>query len=327
MMRIGALLLSTALAFPLLAQQPSPVVAPGAALETLFDAGVFTEGPAAAPDGTIYFSDITGSSRSKEAGHIMRFDPRSGAVTVYRSPSGMANGIIFDGEGRMIVAEGADFGGRRVTRTDMTTGRSEVLASMFEGRRFNSPNDLTVDAGGRIYFTDPRYVGHEAIELPVMAVYRIDPDRTLAMVAANAGKPNGIAVSPDQKTLYVASGDNGATGPLPKGMTPLPGRSAILAYDLADDGTATFRAVLAPQGADGLTVDRDGNVYAAAGGKGVLVYAPDGRELAQIPTPVSTTNVEFSRGAGPSYLYITGGKGLYRIRMNARGYHPGDVDR
>lgn len=321
---IGALLLAIAVAAPLAAQQPPAVVAPGAALETLFEGGVFTEGPAAAPDGTIYFSDITGSARSTEGGHIMRYDPRSGAVTFYRSPSGMANGIIFDLEGRMVVAEGADFGGRRVTRTEMTTGRSEVLAALFEGRRFNSPNDVTVDARGRIFVTDPRYVGREPIELPVMGVYRIDPDRTLTMIAADAGKPNGIAVSPDQKTLYVASGDNGATGPLPQGLKTLPGRSAIVAYDLGEDGSATFRAVLVAEGADGLTVDREGNVYAAAGAKGVLVYAPDGREIARIPTPVSTTNVEFSRGDGPSFLYITGGKGLFRIRMNAKGFHPAD---
>jgi gluconolactonase len=321
--RVPALLLAI-LPLAIVAQPAPSIVTTGAALEMLFDGGVFTEGPAAAPDGTIYFSDITGSSRSRSAGHIMRYDPRSGAVTVYRSPSGMANGIIFDLEGRMVVAEGADFGGRRVTRTDMASGRSEVLASLFEGRPFNSPNDVTVDARGRIYFSDPRYVGREPIEQPVMAVYRIDPDGSVRMVVSDAGKPNGVAISPDQKTLYVASGDNGAFGPLPKGMAPLPGRSAILAYDLAEDGTTTFRSVLAPQGADGLTVDTAGNVYAAAGSKGVLVYATDGREIAQIATPVSTTNVEFSRGEGPSYLYITGGKGLYRIRVEARGWHPAD---
>ncbi len=143
-------------------------------------------------------------------------------------------------------------------------------------------------------------------------------------MVTDAGKPNGLAVSPDQKTLYVASADNGATGALPKGMAPLSGRSAILAYDLADDGTAKFRSIFAPQSADGMTVDSEGNVYAAAGSKGVLVYAPDGREIAAIPTPVSTTNVEFSRGTGPSFLYITGGKGLYRMRMEVKGYHPAD---
>jgi gluconolactonase len=322
LVRIAALLLLAAAAHSF-AQTPS-IVAAGAALETLFEGGVFTEGPAAAPDGTIYFSDITGSARSKDAGHIMRYDPRTGAVSVYRSPSGMANGLIFDLEGRMIAAEGADFGGRRVSRTEMASGRSEILAALFEGRYFNSPNDVTIDAKGRIYFTDPRYVGREPIEQPAMGVYRIDPDGSLRMVAADAGKPNGIAVSPDQKTLYVASGDNGATGGLPKGLVPLPGRSAIVAYDLGEDGSLKFRAVFAQQGADGLTVDSDGNVYAAAGSKGVLVYAPDGREIAQIPTPVSTTNVELSRGGGPSYLYITGGKGLYRIRVNAKGWHPGD---
>ena len=87
----------------------------------------------------------------------------------------MSNGIKFDAQGRMIVAEGADYGGRRVTRTDMCTGRSEIIAAMYEGRRFNSPNDITIDLKGRIYFSDPRYVGHEPIEQPLMGVYRVDP--------------------------------------------------------------------------------------------------------------------------------------------------------
>src|SRR5688500_7949967 len=143
-------------------------------LEKIFDGAVFTEGPAAAPDGSIYFSDITGSAKSKEAGHIMRYDPKSGTVTVFRSPSGMANGLAFDQKGRLVVAEGADHGGRRVTRTDMISGKSERLAWAWEGKLLNSPNDLTIDARGRIYFTDPRYVGPEPIEQPVQAVYRID---------------------------------------------------------------------------------------------------------------------------------------------------------
>ncbi|HUP49591.1 MAG TPA: SMP-30/gluconolactonase/LRE family protein [Thermoanaerobaculia bacterium] len=300
------------------------IIAPGATLETLWEGGVFTEGPAAAPDGTIYFSDITGSARSREAGHIWRYDPRDGTVRIYRSPSGMANGIAFDEQGRMIVAEGADFGGRRVTRTDMASGRSETLAAVHRGRRLNSPNDVTVDARGRIYFSDPRYVGEEPVEQPVQGVYRIDPDGSLHLVIADAGKPNGLAVSPDQKTLYVAATDNGATGALPPGISAAPGRMAILAYDLAPDGTAKFRQVLvdlAGRGyADGLTVDRAGNIYCGCGPLGVRVYSPGGSELAHVPTPAPATNVEFGRGDDRRSLYVTAGGGLYRLRLKSEGF-------
>src|SRR5947208_12311067 len=140
-------------------QGPNAIVPPGAKLEKIFDTGVvLTEGVASAPDGMVYFSDITFSHVAKdktgaiEAGHIWKLDPKSGKVTVFRSPSGMSNGIKFDAQGNMIVAEGADFGGRRVTRTDMKTGKSTILAGMFEGRPLNSPNDLTIDEKGRIYF-------------------------------------------------------------------------------------------------------------------------------------------------------------------------------
>jgi sugar lactone lactonase YvrE len=117
----------------------------------------------------------------------------------------MSNGIKFDAKGDMIVAEGADYGGRRVTRTDMKTGKSFIIAGMFEGRPFNSPNDITIDERGRIYFSDPRYLGHEPIDQPVMAVYRRDADGSIHRIITDAGKPNGVCVSPDQKTLYVVS--------------------------------------------------------------------------------------------------------------------------
>ena len=133
------------------------IFAPGARLEKLFEGGHLTEGVAAAPDGTIFFSDITFTTETgMQAGHIMRFDPKTGKSTVYRSPSGMSNGLKFDAAGRMVAAEGADYGGRRITRTDLGTGKATILAGLFEGRPFNSPNDVTIDQMGRIYFSDPR---------------------------------------------------------------------------------------------------------------------------------------------------------------------------
>lgn len=317
------------------AQGKKAIVPEGAKLEKLFDDGVvLTEGVAVAPDGMVYFSDITFSHVSKnkkgeiEAGHIWKFDPKSGKTTIFRSPSGMSNGIKFDAAGNMIVAEGADFGGRRVIRTDMKTGKSYIIAGLFEGRPFNAPNDITIDEKGRIYFSDPRYLGHEPIDQPVQAVYRIDTDGSIHRIITDAGKPNGVSVSPDQKTLYVVSNDNGTTGigRLPKDAPTHKGRMALLAYDLAEDGTAKFRKVLvdyAPQdGPDGLVCDVEGNVYAAVRDEtrpGICVYSPTGTEIAYIKTEIPT-NVGFGRGDESRTLYITAGKSLYRIRLNVEGY-------
>lgn len=333
--RILAVALASVL-IPVASAQDNPIVPASAKLEKLFDQGLaLTEGCAAAPDGSVYFSDITFTAVSRdagkpvEAGHIWRFDPMTGKAVIFRSPSGMSNGIKFDAFGNMIVAEGADFGGRRVTRTDMKTGKTYIIAGLFEGRPFNSPNDITIDERGRIYFSDPRYVGHEPIDQPVQAVYRIDTDGSIQRIITDAGKPNGVCISPDQKTLYVVSNDNGlfGIGRVPKETPLYKGRMALLAYDLAADGTAKFRKVLvdyAPQdGPDGLVVDVEGNLYVAVRDEtrpGIYVYSPEGKELAYIRTAELPTNVGFGRGAEAQRLYITSGVSLYRIRVNKQGY-------
>ena len=299
-------------------------------LETLFTGGVLTEGAAAAPDGTIYFSDITFTrTAGMQAGHIMKYDPKTGEVSVYRSPSGMSNGIKFDVRGNMIVAEGADFGGRRVTRTDMKTGKSVIIGNFYNGRQFNAPNDISIDLKGRIYFSDPRYVGHEPMEQGVMAVYRIDPDGSIHQIITDAGKPNGVCVSPDQKTLYVVSNDNGNFD-IFQFSQDLPfhkGRMALLAYDLSPEGTATFRKMLVdyyPQdGPDGLVVDAEGNLYVAVRDQtrpGIYVYSPEGKELDYLRTPDLPTNVGFGRGKEIKTLYITSGDKLQRVRTKKPGY-------
>ncbi|MBY0512791.1 MAG: SMP-30/gluconolactonase/LRE family protein, partial [Gemmataceae bacterium] len=185
-----------------------------------------------------------------------------------------------------------------------------------------------------VYFSDPRYLGHEPIDQPVQAVYRVDPDGSVHRIITDAGKPNGVAVSPDQKTLYVVCNDNGTTGigrlkstgnmvlePTRKGLM------ALLAYDLAPDGTAKFRKQLvdyAPfDGPDGLVCDAAGNLWVAVRAEnrpGIAVYSPDGKELAFVRTELPT-NVGFGRGAEAKTLYITAGKSLYRIKVNAEGYH------
>lgn len=308
----------------------------GARLELLFDgACALTEGVVVAPDGRVFFSDITfshkcaGEDGGIQAGNIWVLDPITKQATIYRSPSGMSNGLKFDAQGRLLAAEGADYGGRRVVRTDLKTGRSTIIADSFEGRRLNSPNDITIDEKGRIYFSDPRYLGHEPVEQAVQAVYRIDTDGSIHRIITDAGKPNGVAVSPDQKTLYVVSNDNGSFG-IERDPVDLPlakGRMALQAYDLAADGTAKFRETLVDylpeDGPDGLVCDKEGNIYAAARDltkPGVHVYSPKGELLAYIATEVPT-NVGFGRGAEAKTLYITAGKSLYRIRLKKEGYH------
>ena len=331
----------TAMASPICAAEP--IVPAGAKLEKLFEGIVLTEGVAVAPNGLVYFSDITFSHQAIEedgsihAGHIWVFNPQTKQTKIFRSPSGMSNGIKFDAHGRMVVCEGADHGGRRVTRTDMKTGMSYIVAAMYEGRKLNSPNDVTFDEKGRFYFSDPRYLGHETLDQPVMGVYRVDIDGSIQRIITDAGKPNGVCVSPDQKTLYVVSNANGTTGieqlakPEDKDgasvSTPLrKGHMALMAYDLHKDGTASFRKTLVdyyPQdGPDGLVCDADGNLYVAVRAEnrpGIVVYDPDGKELAYIKTEVPT-NVGFGRGADANLLYITAGSSLYRIRLNRQGY-------
>ena len=305
------------------------ILAPDAELKELFNGAHFTEGATVAPDGMVYFSDITFTDQTDmQAGHIWKHNPETGETTVFRSPSGMSNGMEFDAQGRLVVAEGADFGGRRITRTDMETGKSEIIAGLYNGKPFNSPNDLVIDEQGRIYFTDPRYAGHEPVEQPVFGVYRIDPDGSIHLVVTDGGKPNGVAVSPDQQTLYVISHDNGAMGSFPDEVPLRKGRMALLVYDLSPEGTATFRKTLvdyAPQdGPDGMVVDAEGNLWVAVRDEtrpGVRAYSPEGEELAYVKTPDKPTNVAFGRGKTSKTLYITAENCLYSIQTMKEGYH------
>lgn len=320
------------LVLALTAQPPNDlaILDPEAKPEQIFSGGVLTEGVTSAPDGTIYFSDITFTHASgMQAGHIMKFDPKTGKLSTFRSPSGMSNGLKFDAQGRLLAAEGADYGGRRITRTNMDTGKAEILAAMYEGRPLNSPNDITIDEKSRVYFSDPRYLGYEPVDQPFMAVYRVDPDRSIHRIITDAGKPNGVCVSPDQRTLYVVSNENGTTGigRVPETAPVLRGRMALLAYDLAADGSAKFRKVLvdyAPEdGPDGLVADVEGNLYVAVrrvSRPGIVVYTPEGKERAYIRTPNLPTNVGFGRGADANMLYFTEGGNVHRIRVKKAGY-------
>jgi gluconolactonase len=313
------------------------VLPAGGVLDRVFGgACALTEGVATGPDGMVYFSDITfttickdASGKFAQAGNIWKYDPKTKQATIFRSPSGMSNGMKFDAEGNLIIAEGADFGGRRLTKTDMKTGRSYILSGLYNGQPYNALNDLTIDEKGRIYFTDPRYLGWEPMNQPLQAVYRLDPDGKVTRLITDAGKPNGVQVSPDQKTLYVLAHDNGAHDFLAKGETSQKGLMACLAYDLSSDGTVGKRRVvvdwLPNDGGDGMTVDVDGNLYIAVRSEaapGLYVYAPDGKQLAYVSTGKELpTNVAFGWGDDANLLYLTSGKSLYTIRMAKQGWH------
>src|SRR5262249_12540400 len=182
-------LLMIPLAFALLtpvADEPK-FVAPNAKLEKLWSEGEFTEGPAEGPDGCVYFSDI--------GNRIMKFDPKTGKTTEFRNPSGRSNGLKFDTSGRLVACDAANTGGNRRISVTLTDGTVVTLADKWNGKRFNSPNDLTLDAKGRIYFSDPRYVGDEPREIDTESVYRVDPDGKVTQVIKDVTKPNGLVIS------------------------------------------------------------------------------------------------------------------------------------
>jgi len=332
---------------PLRAEEPPPpeansIVPREARLELLWtrDDGVkggLTEGPAAAPDGSIYFSDIRlGKDNSK----IMRFDPRTKKTTVFVADSHHANGLMFDARGYLVACEGADKGGRCVARYNVKTGKRIVLADRFMGKRFNAPNDMCIDRQGRIYFTDPRYLGDEPRELKYRAVYRVGKDGgTVIEITHEVEKPNGIALSPDSKTLYVADHNNGTDKIDPKAPAPKHGAMKLYAFPLGTDGKVagprkTIIDFGSEAGIDGMTVDARGNLYLAVRSlkrPGILVTDPEGKELAYIPTgkpqpgaknPVGLpSNCDFGVGAESKVLYVTVDVSLYRIRLKNEGYH------
>lgn len=328
---------------PAFAELPRPtgasIVSPDAKLEILFTRkanikGGLTEGPAVAPDGSIYFSDIPFGS---DKGMILRFDPKTRETTVFTDDSHKSNGLKFDAKGNLFACEGSDEGGRAVVRWDLKTKARTVIADKYMGKRFNAPNDLVLDSKGRIYFSDPRYLGTEPRELAERAVYRIDTNGVVVEVTHQIEKPNGIALSPDQKTLYVADHNNG-TDRIGDPPDPKPGAMKVYAFPLGPDGLAhgerrTLVDFGKEAGCDGMTVDAEGHIYLTErSGKrpGVLVIDPSGKEVGFIPTGMPDqkddtaegrpSNVTFGIGPEKSVLYITVDVSLYRIPLKVEGY-------
>jgi gluconolactonase len=346
-MRFLAVLLSALfIAASLFADEiPKPtgkdVVDPNAKLELLYTRsaaiqGGLTEGPTAAPDGTIYFSDIP---NGKDKGLIVRFDPKTKKTSVFTDDSYKSNGLKFDRKGYLIACEGSDQGGRAVSRWDVKTGKRTVIADKYRGKRFNAPNDLAIDEKGRIYFTDPRYLGDEPRELEHRAVYRIDPDGSIFEFTHDVEKPNGIALSPDNKTLYLVDHNNGTDKIDPTAPPPKKGAMKVYAFPIGDDGLVggprkTIQDYGEENGIDGMAVDVKGNLYMALRSlkrPGIHITNPDGKEIGFIPTgkpdqdgknPVGIpSNVCFGRGDERKVLYVTVDFSVYRIPVKIEGYH------
>jgi gluconolactonase len=321
----------------------NPIAPKGAKLELLYtrhaklNSGL-TEGPAVAPDGTIYFTDMP---FGKDNGMILHFDPKTGKTSVFTDQAFKSNGLAFDAAGKLLSCDGADGGGRCIRRWNLQTRQSEILADRFQGKRFNSPNDLCLDVQGRIYFTDPRYGGTEPRELANEAVYRLEKDGTVIKITDEVEKPNGLALSPDQHTLYVADHNNGGNRLSPSDPEPKRGAMKVYAFPLDRNGLArgprrTIVDFGKENGCDGMRVDRQGNIYMAVRSlarPGILVVDPTGKELAFVSTGPTNqsglfedwkgipSNVEFGIGDDSNVLYVTIDKSLYRIRLKTRGFH------
>lgn len=294
-----------------------PITAPNAKLEKASEAGG-SEGPVWDGQANLYF---TGKGR------IFRLTP-NGQTEIFRDTekAGGPNGLLFDRDHRLIVCEA---GNRRVTRTE-PNGAITVLADHFEGKKFNSPNDLTIDSKGRIYFSDPRYGNRANMEMSVEGVYRIDAPGVVTRVLDRqfVDRPNGLLVSPGDRYLYVADNNNNNTGAprtlwrfrlRPDGSVD--GKSRKRIYDW---GTG--------RGPDGMEMDAKGRLFVAGGLNkahpphetaekqgGVYVLSPAGKLLEFIPVPLDeVTNVAFG-GPDRRTLFISAGGTIWSIRVNTPG--------
>jgi gluconolactonase len=301
---------------------PADLVAPDA--KPVGSAVTFLEGPAVDAQGNLFMSDIAGN-------RILKMAPE-GKVSVWRADSGRTNGNAFDARGRLVSCEGGEQGPgrRRIVRTDMKTGEITVLADKYEGKRYNSPNDCCVDAKGRIWFTDPRYGADRSdLEMDIEGVYRIDPDGkvTRVLTQKEVDRPNGITVSPDNKTLYVIDSH------------PKPGGNRkIWAFTIGGDGSLSDRKLVYDfgkgRGGDGMRTDIKGNLWVAAGinqhrgnpgetldvPAAIYVISPQGKLLGKISIGEDLlTNLCFG-GAELKTLYVTAGKTVYKLPTNVPGY-------
>jgi gluconolactonase len=252
----------------------------------------FAEGPAWSPSGFLIFSDIPNNK-------LLQFTPGQPA-NVFRENSNGATGNRFDAQGRLYSCETHS---RRVTRTDKK-GKVEILAERWQGKRLNAPNDLAIRKDGDIYFTDPAFGNQQDTrELDFFGVYHISRKGDLEVVAKPKGRPNGIALSPDGRMLYVSNSDE----------------KNVRAYDLNKNGEASNERTLISgmEGVpDGICVDEKGDIYVAA--NHVLVYSLEGKPIGMIQTEETPSNCSFGDPDLGS-LYITARTSVYRVRLDVKG--------
>jgi len=291
-----AALIAVTVTSTLPAEEVSDLVAPGAEVKKVVGDCKFTEGPAYSPKGYLLFSDIPNS-------RIVKVDA-DGTVSDFLKPSGAANGLAFDAVGNLYVCQGGD---RKVIRIGAQDGKLEPLCASYDGKPINSPNDLALDGHGGLYFTDPRYGGDSKIEQPCMGVYYIDSAGKTTRVIEDRERPNGILVSIDRKTLYVAE----------------PNKRELWSYEITAPGKLgsgklifTGDANLDGGGPDGMALDEHGRIYTTY--NSVVVLKPNGELIGRIPVPEHPANCKFGGPDGKT-LYITARTSLYSLGMNVTG--------
>jgi len=275
-------------------QDATGLAAAGAAVEKLADGYQFTEGPAADKAGNVYFTDQPND-------RIVRWGV-DGTVADWMKPCGRSNGLYFDAAGNLLACADEKNQLWSISPEKKVT----VLVEDLAGKRLNGPNDLWVRPDGGVYFTDPFYKrpywDRGPMEQPCQGVYFLSPDRKgLARVVGDLKQPNGIIGEPGGRHVYVAD----------------IGDKKTYRYAVGADGSLADRHLLCEKGSDGMTVDERGNVYLT--GRGVLVFAPDGKQIAYFPVPERwTANVTFG-GKDRRLLFITASKSVYGLKMAVRG--------